>query len=305
MIDWWLAKEREADRAFSYITSNNCSRDEPTNPARIKANLRVSPGPTFVGLWGGSKETKEGIADSADAAVLDYLYHSLIMAKRFLFHSMDGGKPMYLLNSQEYKVYLLFCDTHHIVANGIEPKRTEQYFESLETLLEKTDERYRNKWKRNRRVPVIPGWASGDSSIYLNLVRLSDILQDLTGLEDDDFAYANQISREKTEEIMANKEFVDLLADKARRHSLRVREKDADPVKIAKLYAQLEIFFLRKVNSYKSNRFNKADFTNAVFFSYSEPRIQRPIAEAADVPMLYFHSTGKGHHECPWYIKRD
>ncbi len=120
----------------------------------------------------------------------------------------------------------------------------------------------------------------------LSLIKLSDLLG-TANLND----YTDKGSRIKTSTVINNQAAFRELNEAARKHSNFVKNGICSE-EIARIYVEVEIYFLQKISGLNPNQ---------IFFSFSNPTIQQPIAEAAEVPMLYLHSSGKGHHNCPWY----
>ncbi len=162
-------------------------------------------------------------------------------------------------NALPVQVSLLFCDVHHILVNGRSPAETRQYYSVLSPLVRERG---------------------------LSLTRLSELLG-AASLDD----YTDKESRIKAASVINNQEAFNELNEAARKHSRFVKS-GIYPEEIARIYVEVEIFFLRKIIGLRPGQ---------IFFSFSNPIIQQPIAEAAGVPMLYLHSAGKGHHSCPWY----
>ena len=269
-LDHYFKTEEISKKIYHILTSNKFSRDDPTLQMDIKENIRdqlldaigvdhqcISIGP-LVGLWGGTKENKTNEADQADIIALDYL-----------------GELRELVNKETVKpgleLTLLFCDWHHIIANKRSLEESRIYFESLKKL---TEER------------------------QIKTVNLS---QDVYKLNQIHFFYnpldyiSDKQARMQATEVCSNKNAFDKLVDASKKHSLWVKEGIVNPQKIAKLYVEMECYFLNRI---------KDQYKNPILFSFSDPDIQKPIAEAVKVPMLYFHASGKGHHECPWYVAK-
>lgn len=118
----------------------------------------------------------------------------------------------------------------------------------------------------------------------LGIIRLSDLL----GVGDIKH-YTDIDSRIKAGEVINYPDFFEKLKEAARKHS-KLGKFGIEY--IARIYVEVEIYFLQRVDELCPNQ---------IFFSFSDPTIQKPIAEVVQIPMLYLHSAGKGHHECPWY----
>lgn len=283
-LRYYINADEVANNIMNILRSNRYSRDEPTLENVIKERIkelmfsRINFEQGFgdnehnlhlVGLWGGSKEVYNNKADGADIRTLDYLCelrseisHVKIGEEKFLRHCHLDSSP---------HLSLLFCDLHHIVANGRESDESHHYFWSLKKL---TDERNIDLIKL--------------SDIY-KIAQFSDYYIPLEHISDID-------SRIAAAEIMAKNEAAkEKLIKAAKNHSLWIIKKEGfKPEDIAKLYVEMEIRFLKMIKESKKHELT-------AYFSFSDPDIQKPIAEAANVPMLYLHSSGKGHHECPWY----
>lgn len=161
---------------------------------------------------------------------------------------------------------LLFCDMHHVLVNGNSYAETEEYYAYLAPLTH----------------------CRG-----INIVKLSDWY----GNREID-TYTNMTSRIQASSVIANPEALQRMKKAAQRHSRFVQNNqkhftiDGFTVEeIARMYVEVEIYFLQRI----------AQEHGSLFFSLSDPIMQRPIAEVAHVPMFYFHAAGKGHHDCPWY----
>ncbi|MFH1071807.1 MAG: hypothetical protein V1743_00060, partial [Nanoarchaeota archaeon] len=218
-------------------------------------------------LWGGSKESEKGIADSMDVVALDRLV-ALRDELQPVFHGTEM-KGQAKDTAFFFNLSILFCDVHHYIANGKRYDAICSYNNSLEKLVK----------ERNM------GWQ------YLKYYQWPNFR---IGKNDNDFL--NHIgyldARLKARELLSsNPGFASAVMDAAKKHSLWAKQGYALE-HIVKLYVQIEIEFLQSIAPNKG----------VVFISFSDPTIQRPIAEAADVPMLYFHSLGKTRHECPWYV---
>lgn len=277
-LDTYLDTQRQAERVYNILTSRKYSRGAPINKEAIietiaEIDLEVaykystderyqetSERPFEIklsGLWGGSKESETGLADEADVAALDNL-----AALEKEINSIGG--PRYI---GRFETELIFCDAHHFIANRMTKDAVEDYYGGIKQLAEERE---------------------------ISLKRLFDFYWCDLGLATFPFRYAGLEARTKARELIStNPEFTSRIEDGTKKHSLWVQE-GISPKEIAKLYVQMEIDFLMRLNE---------EYPRRIFFSYSNPEIQRPIAEAADVSMLYFHSFSKGHNECPWYIQ--
>ncbi|MBI2548676.1 hypothetical protein HYW21_04975 [Candidatus Woesearchaeota archaeon] len=158
---------------------------------------------------------------------------------------------------------LLFGDMHHVLVNGSSYAETEEYYTQL--------------------VPLVHQQG-------LDMVKLSDWY----GNRDID-CYTHRCARIQASRVIANQEALRRLKRAAQRHSrlLQTNQNDFTAEEIARIYVEVEIYFLQRI----------AEEHKSLFFSLSDPVIQCPIAEAAQIPMFYFHAAGKGHHDCPWYSK--
>jgi len=302
----FLESAEKTENVYQRLVSRRHSREDPANPAKLGENLYSGdpnwPGllPPFIGLWGGSKDSSDGVADLADSAVLDKLYMTFFDSTARLVHLHDGSEPM--ASDEHYNVYLIFCDSHHIIANGIEPEASERYYASLVPVVKSTQQRVYKSFIRNLDNP------GSEYSSYLlrdgksenfHLIRLSDIFDETGGMRG---VIPNQIADgyavSRAQELLQNTDLAHGLVDAAKKHS----KLPCDPEKAALIYASMEISFLRLLEDYKTRRFGGVDFRNGIFFSYSNPEVQRPIAEAAGVPMLFFHSFGD-RNDVPWYFE--
>jgi hypothetical protein len=228
---------------YKKLVNNRYSRNKPTRPLeivqRITTSILENRTITLAGLWGGSKEGICG--NDADINSLD-----------FIAGIRDELKSKY----SQLELSLLFCDIHHVLANGIPYTETEEYYSVLAPLAR----------KRN-----------------MGIVRLSEVLGK-GGIE----SYTNPESEEKAKEIMKNQNVLERLKRAAKKHSRNTNKLPEE--EIIKMYLSMEIFFLHKL-----------DRQDIIFFSFSNPLVQKSIAEHAKVPMLYLHADINRHHYCPWY----
>ena len=103
--------------------------------------------------------------------------------------------------------------------------------------------------------------------------------------------------KERLQKILnTTKERLNSIKNHARWESENIK-KDIDRILIPSIeyYVDLEIHFLKII---------KEKYPDTIFFSFSDPDIQKPIAEAANVPMFYFHADmhgGKFKNHVPWY----
>jgi hypothetical protein len=281
-LDYYFETENIAGRMYKVLTSNRFSRDVPSMPEEIKEKLREKFvdsdfskyscshfSQILVGLWGGYKENKNHEADQADSIVLDNLCKLREEVNKV---SWKNGLEM----------VLLFCDLHHIVANNQSLEETEIYFKSLEKLTEK-----RKIYLKN---------------LSLDLYKMEQLRQFINPLD-----YISDISsRKKATQVISNQETFKELIESAKKHSLWIKQ-GIGPEKIARLYIEMEIYFLdyikKKGIKLKTDKYETVLY-QPIFFSFSDPVIQKPIAEAAGVPMLYLKSNCPQHgfNECPWYV---
>ena len=280
----YLESDRYVDRVLKFLLSRKNSREEPNDLPRIREILRdeflSGYSPFFVGLWGGYKESSDGKADLADKRALDNLAR------------IRGGIieiiPVKLLPQTGAHVYpqnyypelcLLFCDVHHAIANRRGWDEISAYRDSLEPLVKKHGF----------------GFHALSDNEFFQIEQCREIYFPFQALSHPHTIYSID-SNIKAREIMQDGEFSEEAAKAAQKHSLWLG-KDYGfriaPEDIAKLYAEMEIHFLDIVHR---------KYHAGIFFSYSDPRIQRPIAQAANVPMLFLNPYGEeGVHECPWY----
>lgn len=292
----WEYRHRKAEQVYNNLVSREFSREDPTNPSTVKAHLRQIP-PVFIGLWGGSKDSKTGEADEADVKTLDFLTNMLYHSE---LKEVKVEERPFQISDSKYTIYIIFCDLHHIYANGVGPEQCEQYFNTLKPVVENTTERFKREYESKLR-----GEKKLIGCFHLNysLIRLSSILDEERYNLVENYAPEDQIhvyAPIKSEEIFQDAEFLSRISKMSAKHSRWINSHKAED--IARFYVEFEIYFLSILKNYSTKRFGGLDFTKGIFFSYSYPKIQRPIAEAAQVPMLYLHSIGKGHHECPWYV---
>ena len=120
-------------------------------------------------------------------------------------------------------------------------------------------------------------------------IRLTDILGAPTAEN-----YLNWQAILSATEVLSDGKVKTILEESAKKHSLL---KNKSPYLIASIYTGVEILFLAKIDKYFSH--------SPIFFGFSNPVIQKPIALAAGVPMFHFKSTNSGVHDCPWYVQGD
>ncbi|MEK6834956.1 MAG: hypothetical protein AABX61_01700 [Nanoarchaeota archaeon] len=271
----YTKRDMLADDIFNAINSNRYSRDDPTNALSVKQNffnpILNNKSIKLFGLWGGSKESEDNKADEADIQTLDYLSK---------LKSNINGKDFNFL-----EISLLFCDAHHIICNGKSLKEVQTYYESLENLVN----------ERN-----------------LKILKLSELLN----LRDvDDFSKIKRIlndpySRKQTNLLFENLDYASKIIKATKKHSDFSRQYHPSELKyLAKLYVEMEINFLRQIYYQDYQKlFGMEDPKNKgglVYFSLSNPEIQKPIAEVAEVPMLFFWAREGHHGEVPWYRSKN
>jgi len=278
-LEHYLSIEGLAEKVYTILTSKEFSREKPHDPLGIKERLEYFLLEEYypiqlLGLWGGSKESKTMEADEVDDIALENL-KKVEKSLSNAIAELQTYKSI-LITTKGVRIKILFCDAHHIVANRISLQDSLTYYNSLKELTDK---------------------------YHFEISRLCG--EKLLGLEPQISHYicpfidyvSDEKSRTKARTLFTNKDFAEKLSQNAAKHSLWVKEDKFPAEKIARLYTEMEIYFLNLLD-----RKGLGDvFNRFIYFSYSDPEIQRPLAEAAGVPMLFFHSLGKGHHECPWY----
>lgn len=164
---------------------------------------------------------------------------------------------------------ILFCDAHHQIANGVTSSASENYYWSFLPLL----------------------LARGLDHMKLSL-ELGDHSTDnycSTPIDN----YSSMLARLAAQKIMDDKGVEKRVVNTAKKHS---KHKDLPAYEIALAYLETEIFFLSKIDSHFSNM--------PLFFAFSDPVVQKPIALAAGVPMFHFNTKlGSSVHKCPWYVQ--
>ena len=164
---------------------------------------------------------------------------------------------------------ILFCDWHHRVANGKDADAIRAYGEDV------------------RHLAVSSG---------LFFVYLSDFYTPGVSCKVSLASALNSIGdpaiRAKTDALFLQEGFRKIAEEAAIKHSDLVK-RGASAELAARIYVQMELDFLSQLRR-----------AERVFASFSDPSLQRPISEAVPVPMLYLHSFGPGHHECPWYTTK-
>lgn len=268
----YIDKDILTDNIFKAIKSNQYSRDNPSNELLIKQNFFNSILNNelikLFGLWGGYKESEDNKADEADIQTLDHLNR--------LRSNLNE-------NFNFLEIYLLFCDAHHIICNGKSFEKIQTYYESLEKLV---DER------------------------SLKILKLSKLL-DLKNVNDFSrikYILNDPYSRKQAEFLFKNSDYENKVIETTKKHSDFSRQYHPSELKyLSKLYVEMEINFLRQIYYQDYQKiFGMEDSKNnggLVYFSLSNPEIQKPIAEVADVPMLFFWAREGHHGEVPWYRK--
>ena len=107
--------------------------------------------------------------------------------------------------------------------------------------------------------------------------------------------YSSTLARIAAQKIMEDSEVKERVINTAKKHS---SHKGLPRYEIALVYLETEIFFLSKLDAHFSNM--------PLFFAFSDPAVQKPIALAAGVPMFHFNAKlDSGVHDCPWYAQGD
>ncbi|MDO8480760.1 MAG: hypothetical protein Q7S65_02980 [Nanoarchaeota archaeon] len=195
--------------------------------------------------------------DEADREALEHL------------SGLAGETKELLKGATALEICVLFCDTHHQVANGKDRDACRQYGNDIRSLALTYDLSF---------VFLSDSYTAGvpcTSNIASHLEHIGD-----------------PALREKTQTLFRQEAFRKKATDASAKHSQLVKRGTSAEV-AARLYTLIELDFLTQLQR-----------PERVFASYSDPAIQRPIAEATPVPMLYLHSSGPGHHACPWYVAK-
>lgn len=236
------------------LSSKRISRTGPSNPELAAARIRQKSGQgmpvEFLGLWGGSKEGNHNKADGFDEKSLD-----------FLANVKDEVRNTLHIKSE---FTLIFCDAHHVIANGRREQETSSYFWSLEPLVEQRG---------------------------MALMSLQAVMGRQMELEN----YRTRDSELEARRLLASPEFFGRASKAVARHSLLVGNA-LTLREVVEIYVAMEMHSLRQIDL----AYGQAP----VFFSFSDPGVQKPIALAAKVPMLHFHTTENRHHGVPWYMSQ-
>jgi hypothetical protein len=245
-LEEYIEQLHKSEKIFNILTDKNYLREIPTGPGEISNRIRESiinhEEIRIMLLWGGSKK---GIsADMADTSSLDFISEIQTNIRKNYYHC---------------QIYLLFCDMHHVLANGVDFEETKKYYNSLEDLVKRRS---------------------------LNIIKLSELIGNY-GIE----GYSDIYSRISGEKIININEAFESLIIGTKKHSLLCSKFLIED--IARIYTEIEIYFLKKINE---------KYSNQIFASFSNPIPQKIIAEEAKVPMLFLNSDNEGHHECPWYV---
>lgn len=156
---------------------------------------------------------------------------------------------------------LLFCDIHHKLANGRQDKEIRAYFESLKPLVEERG---------------------------FELIGLQSVVGKAPVLRN----YIDDHSLLAAQKILSDQRVLEKTIKSAKRHSQQIGSGTA-PGKVVEIYVAIEVYFLHEVDRIFHHL--------PIFFSFSDPEVQKPIATASEIPMFHFHSNSRRRHECPWY----
>ena len=264
-------------------TTGTHIRDSPANTHLIRKMANTIPWThdeiqIFL-LWGGSKSSESHMVDNVDKETIDYL-----------------EKQDIIRDSKKIQFDILFCDSHHYLCNGVEETHIKTYDATLKQYLYS--------------VYYDPESQEHIDRHHLTMQRLSDIIK--KNMFGDDISWgasANNVARERTRALFENKQFADKCIAAMKKHSTwythfsGIKNNDSCESALAQLYVETEIDFLYRIghNDWKSTISSYQKNAPVVFISLSNPEIQKPIAEAAEVPMLFFWPREGRHAEVPWY----
>jgi len=254
---------------MSVLNSNRIARAPPTNLDAdvIKEIIRDREDGylKFFVLWGGSKEGVYG--DDADVKSLEHL----IKFSEELDAQYVSPSDKWPNNRWYNRMHILFCDMHHVIANGIPYEETLEYFSSMIPLFNRT--RLDDSYLLSSILDKDPEKYLGETYEYLG--KAYEVPSAKIVLQNNESARA-------------------LLADKAKKHSRLLLNGSRTVDSVVETYVQVELYILTKISKIFESSY-------PIFISFSDPKIQRPIAEAANVPMLYLWSREGHHGEVPWY----
>ena len=276
VVKGYVRRESYADSIIYQLTHASYIRDSPTN---LEAITEIIYGHVWKNetipltiLWGGSKGPRHKVADSAD--------------KETLIHIKRIEKNLAPL----VKFSILFCNSHHFVCNDISWGATERYKQSLQRLQTET-----KKYRIGGTIETLSECLKGDE-IYLE-GNLDSLLMCI-----------EKTARTKAKILLQDEEYAKKCMTATMKHSgwyKKFKHLKHPPQQfekyLAQLYIQTEIDFLYRTG-YPYVEEMKQRHLSKIFVSFSNPEIQKPIAEAADVPMLFFWPREGRHGEVPWYM---
>ncbi|GEM_PF-7117598 len=158
-------------------------------------------------------------------------------------------------------ISILFADSHHLVANGRHQNTIDQYHGSLAPIALEFD---------------------------MSILRLSTLWDaNINAVAD----VRRLLDCRAADAICQSNEIVARASKAARKHSHLMTTGVTD-IDVAWFYIATEVAFLREVDKALSHL--------PIFFAFSDPVVQSPIAQAAGVPMLHFYSTHSKEKTTPW-----
>ncbi len=329
----------DAKEIVSKLCSKKISRATPTNIFDIEQIIgnavRTNKYVELLGLWGGSKEGIFG--DEADHDSIEFLstiknhsHNQLRISLLFCdaHHHYANAVPWNEID-EYYTVMNKICDKKNILliklsnyiqlisgnleskeksilkeVYNFDPSWDEYDFKSYEQIIGKlesaTTKHYRGQEFRKIREEIkendknriecnrqLEAYNKKLAEFYQKLKEDKENIKKLVDKED--IKELVDIYENRINNIERNRGYLE--HQKSELH----KEIRSTAVDIASYYVYSEAQFLKTI---------KERYPDTIFFAFSDPEIQRPIAEYAHVPMFYFHAWANGkkfRNEVPWY----
>jgi len=277
VVKKYIQKESYAREVIHNLTTGSYVREAPTNLEDItrivyKKIWENKPVELRV-LWGGSRGPRKRVTGKADEITIQFLKN---IEKKI-------GSAI------EFEIFL--CDTHHYLCNGISDKNIFDYYWSMRKYKKDTESIYKK------------------SKYTLTVEKLSDFIEKryltpgIVEKEDNE-------ARTKARMLLQNEAYAQQVIQGTLKHSrwykqfkaLKKFPKNFETY-LAQLYVETEIEFLSELGVERFNQSGEYQIKKSdnIIVSLSNPLIQKPIAEVANVPMLFFWSREGRHGEVPWY----
>ncbi|MEM2974450.1 MAG: hypothetical protein QW112_02385 [Candidatus Micrarchaeia archaeon] len=281
--------EKKVEEIYSIFNQREYRNRSPHNSETVKKNIRKALQEKrdldLIVIWGGQKTTEAGVADKEDEIAMDRLCSLRDQATA----ALDVGMKVNLT--------ILFCgDIHQLFASGVELSVSDKYADSLEKMADARGigvarlKKYYDKWYRD----ICTSYGSERPKIlrYIDYLlgdspTVADVLMEVHRRE------LMSSCKEEIADILVryNPEAVKKVFAATLKHSKLV-DRGVNPLVTTAIYMEVEREFMSRI---------WREHVDAIFVSFSNPSVQRPLL--GDAPTLFLYATAHGDGHCPWYPK--